>query len=136
MGPLLLSKILSLKQAIDQDSKKTNPIFDDKNINDIIVSEIFAILGLTERFIYTSKENSKINIISQERIIFVINFITDDKYSSILNFRERFLWGNILKHPKIIRFITSLDFETNTRWSKYAKYNKSFKSIRFTAKRL
>lgn len=106
MGPLLLSKILSLKQAFDQDSKKTNPIFDDKNINDIIVSEIFAILGLT------------------------------DKYSSILNFRERFLWGNILKHPKIIRFITSLDFETNTRWSKYAKYNKSFKSIQFTAKRL
>ena len=119
MGPLLLSKILSLKQAIDQDSKKTNPIFDDKNINDIIVSEIFAILGLTERFIYTIKENSKINIISQERIIFVINFITDDKYSSILNFRERFLWGNILKHPKIIRFITSLDFETNTRWYTY-----------------
>jgi hypothetical protein len=102
-----------LKAAFEDPEKSLT--FVDR-VNEGIIPEIISFIGMLERIAKPIKFNKALEMEELQRIVSNSHFAEDANNSSVSLFRSRIFSGNIFKHPKIIKFITMVDFKRNLAW--------------------
>lgn len=106
--------ILSRLKAAFEDPEKSLTFVD--RVNEGIIPEIISFIGMLERIAKPIKFNKVLEMEDLQRIVSNSHFAEDANNSSVSLFRSRIFSGNIFKHPKIIKFITMVDFKKNLAW--------------------
>lgn len=106
--------ILSRLKAAFEDPEKSLTFVD--RVNEGIIPEIISFIGMLERIAKPIKFNKALEMEELQRIVSNSHFAEDANNSSVSLFRSRIFSGNIFKHPKIIKFITMVDFKRNLAW--------------------
>ena len=102
-----------LKASLEEPEKKLNLI---ERVNEGIIPEIISFIGLLARITSPIRFDRELHPKDLPTILNRSNFITNKENSSIISFRFNGLMGSILKHPKIVKFITNIDFTKNMTW--------------------
>ena len=116
MGPALLEDMYSIKLSIDKGEAVGFPIFSNESVDESIVMELCVILGLIERFLYPCKIVSEFDDAKKERILSVLRYITEPDSMQVVASRFPSIFGSIVMHNKILRFVTCQDIINSTRW--------------------
>lgn len=102
-----------LKNAFEEPEKSLTFI---EKANEGIIPEIISFIGMLERIANPIKFNKALEMKDFQRIVDNLHFAGDANNSSASFFRSGVFLGNIFKHPKIIKFITMVDFKKNLAW--------------------
>ena len=102
-----------LKNAFGEPEKSLTFI---ERANEGIIPEIISFIGVLERIANPIKFNNALEMKDFQRIVDNLHFAGDANNSSASFFRSGVFLGNIFKHPKIIKFITMVDFKKNLAW--------------------
>ena len=116
MGPALLEDMYSIKLSIDKGEAVGFPIFSNESVDESIVMELCVILGLIERFLYPCKIVSEFDDAKKERILSVLRYITEPDSMQVVASRFPSIFGSIVMHNKILRFVTCQDIINSTSW--------------------
>lgn len=104
-----------LDSARDEPDKVLEQI---EKINDGIVPDLLSLVGIVERIFYPYEIGSDLNEDMVKKIISIIDYLSDANNYSVLAFRSLCALGNVFKHPKILKFITLVDYARNLSWVK------------------
>lgn len=133
MGPALLKQIHSIKQAIAKDEPVAFSTINNESIDESIVPELCVILGVIERLLYPCKIVSSYDNTKKERILFILKYIANPNNRQVIASRFSSILGDIIKHPKITRLVTSQDIINNTRClESVAEFSNKFCPIVFS----
>lgn len=106
--------ILPRLKAAYEDPEKSLAFVE--SVNKGIRPEIISFLGMMERIANPIKLNKVLEIEDSQRIASNSYFAGEANNSFASTFRSGIFLGTIFKHPKIIKFITMVDFKKNLAW--------------------
>lgn len=104
-----------LDSARDEPDKVLEQI---EKINDGIVPDLLSLVGIVERIFYPYEIGSDLNEDMVKKIISIVDFLSDTSNYSVFAFRSLCILGNVFKHPKILKFITLVDYARDLSWVK------------------
>ena len=89
-----------------------------EKINDGIVPDLLSLVGIVERFFYPYEIGSDLNEDMAKKIISIVDYLSDTSNYPVLAFRSLCTLGNVFKHPKILKFITLVNYARDLSWVK------------------
>ena len=102
-----------LKSASEEPEKRLVLV---EKVNEGIIPEIIAFIGTVERIAMPIRFDSKLEPKDMLKLERNLRFSEDGNNSSVLFFRSNVLLGHVFKHPKIVKFITNVDYARNMAW--------------------